>query len=305
MKQGSVRIVITTPLEPDLVATIAATDPRLDVIYPAELIATPRYPADHALPRADTPELQARWRALLAETEVLFDFGPSSLVNELARLPSLRWIQATSAGVGQFAARTGLTGSPVVLTTASGVHARPIAEFVLMAILMFAKDALRLAADQRAHRWERYASEEIAGTVVGIIGVGRIGQEIARLVRTLDARVVGTVRAPSGRRPEELFLDKLLPTERVDDLLPGVDYLVLCCPHTRETEGMISAARLATMKRRAVLINVARGAILDEPALVEALRAGRLRGAALDKACLALELQSAAGQDSLHRFCYL
>src|SRR5581483_11373379 len=99
------------------------------------------------------------------------------------------------------------TRGPAVLTTASGVHARPIAEFVLMAMLMFVKNAFALAADQRARRWERYATGEMADTVVGIVGVGRIGREIARLARCLDARVIGTVRDPDGRRAEDLSLD--------------------------------------------------------------------------------------------------
>jgi phosphoglycerate dehydrogenase-like enzyme len=282
MNQRRVRILITTPLEPDLLVQVAGIDPRLEVIYPAELIAVPRYPADHTLPRADTPDLQERWRALLMTAEVLFDFGPATLAQELPEWPALRWIQATSAGVGQFAARSGLTASRVVVTTASGVHARPVAEFVLMAMLMFGKGAFRLAEDQRAHRWERYAGDELAGKVVGIVGVGRIGREVARIVRLLDAQVIGTVRDPHGRSADDLYLDRLLPTERLDDLLPLVDYLVLCVPQTPETVGMLSAGRLALLRREAVLINVARGAIVDEPALIAALHAGRLRGAALD-----------------------
>lgn len=282
MKQGSVRVVITSPLEDALVEAIAGTDPRLELIYPTDLIPVPRYPADHALPKTDTPAQRARWRSLLQSAEVLFDFGPLSMAEELATLPRLRWIQATSAGVGQFAARFGLTRSNIMVTTASGVHARPIAEFVLMAMLLFAKGGFRMQANQRAHHWERYAGEEIAGKVVGIVGVGNIGQEIARAVRALDARVVGTVRSVDGRRAEDLYLDRLLPAGRIDEILPEIDYLVLCCPHTSETQRLIDAARLTALKPEAVLINVARGAIVDEPALIEALRTGRLRGAALD-----------------------
>jgi phosphoglycerate dehydrogenase-like enzyme len=282
MSQHRVRILITTWLPADLVQRIAAVDPRLEVIYPEHLIPAPRYPGDHTLPVADTPALQQQWRELLASAEILFDFGPALMTGELAALPSLRWIQSSSAGVGQFAVRVGLTTSSIIVTTASGIHARPIAEFVLMAVLMFVKEAFRLAADQRAHRWERYASEEVAGKIVGIVGVGRIGREIARTVRALDARVIGTVRDPNGRRAEDLFLDTLLPAQRVDEVIASADFLVLCCPHTPETAGLLNATRLARMKHDAALINVARGAIVDEPALIEALRAGRLRGAALD-----------------------
>lgn len=282
MSADRVPVLITSPLERELVARIAAVDPRLDVRFPADLIPAPAYHADHATPGASTPELAARWRALLSEAEILFDFGPGELVEELRSLPRLRWIQATSAGVGQFAARSGLTRSEIVVTTASGIHGRPLAEYVLMAILMFAKEALRLIDDQRAHRWERYATAEIAGSTVGIVGVGRIGREVARAVRVFDARVIGTVRAPAGRRAGDLFLDRLLPPEAIDEVVAAADYLVLCCPHTPQTERLIDERRLALMKQDAVLINIARGAIVDEPALIAALQAGRLRGAALD-----------------------
>src|SRR5579864_8237280 len=173
-----VRVVITSPLEDHLVRAIAQTDPRLEVIYESALIHPPRYPSDHALPIIETPEQEERWQALLDDAEVLFDFGPMSMAESLASLPRLRWIQATSAGVGQFAARVGLTRSDIIVTTASGVHARPLAEFVLMAMLMFGKGTLGVLEDQRAHRWTLYAGQEIAGKVVGIVGVGRIGREI-------------------------------------------------------------------------------------------------------------------------------
>ncbi len=279
---GAVRIVITSPLEDHLVRAIADTDPRLEVVYEPDLLPTPRYAADHALTSDETPEEVERWHTLLEQADVLFDFGPASLAPQLVSLPRLRWIQATSAGVGQFCARVGLTESPIVVTTASGVHARPLAEFVLMAMLMFGKEAFRMAADQRAHRWERYAGQEMTGKTVGIVGVGRIGREVARVVRTLDARVVGTVRAPDGRRPEDLGLDALLPTDRVDEMLPEIDVLVLCCPHTPATHHLLTAERLALLKPGAVLVNIARGHIVDEEAMIAALQAGRLHGAALD-----------------------
>ncbi len=284
MDRARVRVLITSPLEPELVKRIAAVDSRLDVVYPSELIPAMRYPADHAAPNPRDPEELAAWRSLLNTAEVLFDFGPRPLLADLTTLPHLRWIQATSAGVGQFAARIGLSGSRIMVTTASGVHARPLAEFTLMAMLMFGKGALGMLADQRAHRWERYAGEDLAGTVVGIVGVGRIGREVARVARGLDAHVVGTVRSVGARTAEELHLDRLVPMADLDGLLGELDFLVLSCPHTPETEGLISADRLAKLGSRAVLINLARGAIVDESAMITALQAGKLAGAALDVA---------------------
>jgi glyoxylate/hydroxypyruvate reductase A len=277
-----VRLVITSPLADELVAAIAATDARLDVVHEPDLLALPRYPSDHPLPTLDRPGSRERWEALLDEAEVLFDFGPLELAPTLAARPRLRWIQATSAGVGKLAERIGLTESSVDVTTASGVHSRPLAEFALLAMLMFGKDVLRLGREQREHRWERYAVEEIAGKTVCVVGLGKIGREVARLARALDARVVGTVRELHGRAAEDLGVERLEPTGRLDELLPEADVVVLAVPHTALTHGLIDARRLALLPPGAILVNIARGDVVDESALVDALRSGRLRGAALD-----------------------
>jgi phosphoglycerate dehydrogenase-like enzyme len=278
----SVRLVITSPLSDEHVAAIRATDDRLDVVHEPELLAPTRFASDHPLPSLDGAGVRERWEALLDEAEVLFDFGPLELAPTLASRPNLRWIQATSAGVGKLAERVGLTESSVAVTTASGVHARPLAEFALLGMLMFGKDALRLGRDQREHRWERFAGEEVAGKTVCVVGLGKIGREVARLARALDARVVGTVRELGDRVPGDLGVERLEPTERLDELLPETDVLVLAVPHTALTHRLIDARRLALLKPGAILVNVARGDVVDEAALIEALQSGQLRGAALD-----------------------
>jgi len=279
---SKVRLVITSPLEHELVDAIRATDERLDVVHEPDLLAPARYAADHPLPTLDAPGARERWEALLDEAEVLFDFGPLELASRLANRPRLRWIQATSAGVGQLAARVGLTSSSVSVTTASGVHARPLAEFVLLAMLMTGKDVLRLGREQREHRWERFAGEEIAGKTVCVVGLGRIGREVARLARALDARTIGTVREVGDRPPDHLQVERLEPTDRLDELLPETDVLVLAVPHTPLTHRLLDARRIALLKPGALLVNIARGDVVDEAALIEALRSGHLRGAALD-----------------------
>ncbi|MFL5925360.1 MAG: D-2-hydroxyacid dehydrogenase [Gaiellaceae bacterium] len=271
------RLVVTSPLEADLVEQIRRVDERLAVVYPEELLAAPRYPSDHPFAPADE-----RWERLLDEAEILFDFGPLELAPTLASRKQLRWIQGTSAGVGRLVERVGLLDSDVVITTASGVHARPLAEFVLLAMLMFGKNTLHLTRQQREHRWERHADEEVRGKVVCVVGLGKIGREIARLARALDARVVGVVRETGGRTAEELGIDEVVDADALDDVLPRADFVVLATPHTYETHRLLDARRLALLRSSAVLVNVARGDVVDEPALVDALRAGRLRGAALD-----------------------
>src|SRR5439155_16947390 len=118
----SVRVVVTTPLEDDLLERISEADERVDLVVPRELIAAPAFPSAHPFPAPDE-----RWDALLDSAEVLFDFGPIELAPRLASRPHLRWIQATSAGVGRLVERVGLQKSDVVVTTASGVHARALA----------------------------------------------------------------------------------------------------------------------------------------------------------------------------------
>jgi phosphoglycerate dehydrogenase-like enzyme len=279
----SVRVVITSPLSPGSVAAIAAADPRLDVVYERDLIPEPEYPSAHPPPEIADERAEARWVELLTGAEILFDFGPPALADRLSQLPHLRWIQATSAGVGQLARRVGLTERrDVVITTASGVHARPLAEFAVLAMLMFGKDVLRYQADQRAHRWRRHAGEEVAGKVVAVVGAGRIGREACRLLRALDAHVIGVVRTVAGRRPADVQADELAAIDDLDAILPRLDAVVLATPHTPETEGLLDARRIELLPRRAIVVNIARGDVVDEAALADALAAGRLRGAALD-----------------------
>jgi phosphoglycerate dehydrogenase-like enzyme len=282
MSGGRVRVVMTSPLEEDLIARIRAVDARLDVAVPADLLQKPSYPSDHPLPTLDGTGSRARWEELLDGAEVLFDFGPLELAPTLAQRPRLEWIQATSAGVGRLVERVGLLESDVAVTTASGVHARPLAEFAVLGMLMFGKRTLDLVADQRAHRWERHAGEELRGKTVCVVGLGKIGREVARLARAFDMHVTGTVREARGRSAADLGVDRLEAGEGLDLLLPAADVVVLATPHTPQTHALLDARRLRLLKDGAVLVNIARGDVVDEPALVEELRSGRLGGAALD-----------------------
>ena len=124
----------------------------------------------------------------MRRAEVMFDFDRAHFRDLAAVAPRLRWLQATSAGIGQMVKRIGLDRSSIVLTTASGVHARPLADFCLMAMLMFAKDYARMERDKRAKRWERYCGDELTGKTLAIVGLGRVGQEVARHGKRLEMR---------------------------------------------------------------------------------------------------------------------
>jgi phosphoglycerate dehydrogenase-like enzyme len=277
---SSVRVLIASPLEPEHVARIAAVDQRLEVIYRADQLGQPRYAADHYPPISRTPEQAAGWATLLARAEVLFDLDRPSVGPDLVqRAPCLRWIQSSSSGIGEWVRRLGLVESTVVVTNAAGIHARPLAEYVLFVMLYFAKRWPRMLAEQGAHHWERCAIDTIERKTLGIVGLGRVGQAVAQLAKPLGVRVIGLRRGIDG---PETGIDAVFGPDGLPDLLAQSDYVVLSLPRTPETVGLIGAAELASMRPGSILINIARGSIVDEPALIGALRSGHLGAAALD-----------------------
>jgi len=139
-----------------------------------------------------------------------------------------------------------------------------------------------MVRDQAARRWQRTCARELRGSTVGIVGLGGVGREVARTCRALGLRVIATKRTVAGTRDDAV--DALLPISQLTTLLEEADAFVLACPLTPETERLIGRAELAMMKPGAIAINIARGAVVDEPALIEALRSGHLGGAALDVA---------------------
>lgn len=283
----TVTVTIASYLEPELVRRIVEVDPRVDVRYAPELLAPPRFAADHT-GRPDfrrTAEQERRFLEHLAAADVLYDVD-RPLAPRLPELaPRLRWIQFTSSGVGPFVLKSGLNRPGLVLTNAAGIHAVPLAEHVLLALLYFVKDLPTRLRDQRAHVWERYAGRELRGSTVLVVGMGAVGQEVARTCRANGLRVVGMRRTPTPD-PAAVHADAVVAPDRLMDVLPTADAVVLIAPHTTETEGMFGAAQFAAMRPGAILVNIARGALVDEDALVAALRSGHLGGAALDVAAV-------------------
>lgn len=221
---------------------------------------------------------KAKLDALLAEAEVIYGNGfPRNL---MARAPKLKWIQTTSAGVDHFLS-TDIGQSPVILTSASGIHATAIGEFVLDLMLMFAKQApLRFRLKEK-HEWKRFTPAVLNSKTVGIVGLGNIGREIARLAQAFGMRVIATRRS-AKHVTRARHVDVLLPPEQLRRLLSESDFVVLIVPLTSETESLIGEEELRTMKPTAYLINVARGKIVDEGALIRALDENWIAGAGLD-----------------------
>jgi glyoxylate/hydroxypyruvate reductase len=274
--------LIASYLEPEHVAQIRRVD-GIRVIYDPALLPPPTYPCDHHFGWIQrSPEEEGRWRGYLREADVMFDFDYTNLDHLADLIPNVKWIQATSAGIGPMLVRTGLIHTPITFTTASGIHGVPLAEFVVMALLWFAKGGPGMARDQAARRWQRTCGRELRGSTVGIVGLGGVGREVARTCRALGLRVIATKRTVAGSRDDAV--DALWPASQLTLLLKEADALVLACPLTPETERLIGRAELGMMKPGAIVINIARGAVVDEPALIEALRSGHLGGAALDVA---------------------
>ena len=189
----------------------------------------------------------------------------------------LRLIQVLGAGVDGVLPAPDLPAS-VVLANQRGMSAEPMAEFGLTLVLALLKQLPFFVAAQREHAWRRTLPARAAGRTLGILGLGAIGEALAVRAAALGMRVIGTQRSPK-KHPA---VERIEPPERTDAVLADSDVVVLLLPLTDETRGSLSRERLARMKPGAFLVNLARGGIVDEDALVEALRSGRLAGAAFD-----------------------
>jgi phosphoglycerate dehydrogenase-like enzyme len=275
-------VLICSYLEDPLVERIAAT-PDIEVLNAPELLPVPRYPCEHHAPRRDLGEDElARWAKLLSTAEVCFDFDWDQPERITERSPNLRWIQATSAGIGGFMSRTGLAQSSIAVTTAAGVHVAPLSEWVLTGLLHFVKDIPLLEQRQREHRWQRIAVGALAGRRALVVGLGHVGRRVAEVLAALGVEVWGAGRP--GASYELGVLERIGSSDSLAELLPACDILVLSSPLTDQTEGIIGAGELALLPETAILVNIGRGQLVDEEAMIEALTTRRLAAAVLDVA---------------------
>jgi phosphoglycerate dehydrogenase-like enzyme len=206
--------------------------------------------------------------------------GPTRIVAALRRAPSLRWIHARSAGLDRVLVPE-VVAHPAILTNGRGAFSPALAEFVLASLLFFAKDLRRLVAQQAAGAWQPFDMQRLEGCTVGIVGYGDVGRAVAARLRPLGVQILALRRRPDLSR-EDSLVTETLPPSRLLDLMARADDVVVATPLTPETHGLVGREAIATMKRTAVLVNVGRGPVVDEHALVEALEQGRIRGAALD-----------------------
>lgn len=255
-------------------ATILARARELG--HDLELIALPADPAgrlpDEVCARLDTAFFSGD----------LFPEHSRQFFSTVRKAPKLGWMQVFNAGVDH-PIYTEMMQRGARLTTSSGATAEPIAQTCITGILMLSRNFPRWLAAQPKHAWDPMRTpdfpRDLAELKVTVVGMGRIGNEIARLARVLGMPVTGVRR--SGRQPGD-HADRVVPPSELDAILPQTDWLVLACPLTDDTRGLITAERLARLPRGARIANIARGEIIDEPALIAALQAGHLGGAYLD-----------------------
>ena len=261
-----------------------------------KLVSTYRFTPTslHLLQEAASSEVvcvtdQEQLIAQLPETEILCSFSVPNNWRELA--PNLRWLQYPGAGVDGLRP-SGLldASSGVMVTTAAGIHATTISEYVFGSMLMFNWNWPQMVRLQDGHVWARSAGwynlggRELAGQTLGIVGMGNIGRRIAQVGRAFGMRVLGIRRSFSSADASDPDLDQSYPRSALHELLGQSDYVVLSVPLTPETDHLIGEEELRSMKSNAYLVNIARGHVLDEQALIRALREGWIAGAGLDVA---------------------
>ncbi len=255
-----VLLILGDPAEPQLAL--------LNELRGAAMITIANTPAacESAAPQA---EVLLNWRS-----------GADLLEQIWPMVQRVRWVHTRSAGLDGLLFPA-LMESAVTLTNARGVFSEILGEFAIGAVLFFAKGFHRLVLSQMAGKWDPFDVIEIRGQTLGLVGYGDIGRAVANRAHAFGMKVVALRRRPelTGTDP---YVSQVFAPERKHEMLARSDYVVVVTPLTPETRGMIAAPELAAMKRSAVLINIARGPVVDETALVGALRERRIRGAALD-----------------------
>ena len=207
--------------------------------------------------------------------------GKSATLQEIwPYAKKVRWVHSLSAGVEKILFPE-LIESPVVLTNARGVFKRSLAEFTVLGMLYFYKRVRRMVDNQRAHRWDDFYVGMLPGKVMGVVGYGEIGRECASLAKALGVKIFAVRRRPEKSGGDSIA-DRVFPLTELKEMLRQIDFSVAAAPLTPETHHMISDSEFEAMKPSAVVMNVGRGPVIDEAALIRALQNGEIAAAALD-----------------------
>jgi phosphoglycerate dehydrogenase-like enzyme len=259
---------------PDTTVTLAAFE-----ISHEQRTRREQQPHDPDTRDAD-PELDDTQRAAFATADIVYTLDVPVRLAEVA--PRLRWVQAIGSGVGQYVAAD-LPAAGLALTNGAGIGAPPIAEWVVARVLQILKNLPEHDANAREHRWQSSLGSNLAGKTAVVVGLGAIGRSTARLLRPFGVRVFGVRRSvvPGFVDPD---VDEMVTPATLHEALGRADIAVLAAPGTDANENLFDTATFAAMPRGAIFINVARGTLVDEAALIDALNTGHLRAAAIDVA---------------------
>lgn len=255
-----------------LLVTADPQAPYLDVLrqLPADVrVIVSSHPAELA---AAAPEADAILNG---------EFKDPTLLKSVFPLASrVRWVHTLSAGV-EHVLSPEIIASPVPLTNGRGVFRRPLGEWAVSAMLHFLYQHRRLIRQQEQGVWDSFDIEELHGKTVGIVGYGEIGRAVAERARPFGCRIVALRRKPEQSAADPL-IDQAYAPAQIDEMIAACDFVVAAAPLTPSTRGLIGSRQFAAMKPSAVVINIGRGPVVDEAALVAALESGKIRGAALD-----------------------
>jgi phosphoglycerate dehydrogenase-like enzyme len=286
----SVQVLVLPQISDEMLHRIESVDNRVKIIdargwFDVELRATwPQWTVDRYLGTREYPATsQTERESALASAEVALTGWPP-LKNLRARAPRLKWLHQLPAGASNFL-DTDIWGSDVLVTTSRGLtNRRPMAEYVLASFLHFARGLHRSYRDQRRHLFDHQSYEPIIirDKTVCVVGAGGIGQAVAKLCAAAGMRVVGTRRQVDSAAILPPGFARLESSHLLDSLLGESEFVAVCCPWTKETHQLIGPSAFAAMKSGTVLASIARGEIINEEALLQALANRKLRGVALD-----------------------
>lgn len=269
-----INILITSALSKEASDKITAVSSRIKIMDASGLWDAP----DMVTAERKGDFANEKFEAMLSQTEVIYGFRPPQ--NVIARAPKLKWIQTMLAGVDHFLTPD-IVKSRVIVTNMSGIHSSPVSEMAFSMMLMFAKQAPFCFLNKQEKKWERFIPMLLRSKTVGIVGLGNIGKELARMSKAFGMRVIATRRtAKEGDKAR--YVDLIVPMEKLKKLLSESDFVVLLMPATPGTHKIIGEKELRAMKPTAYLVNVGRGNTVDEEAMVRALQQGWIAGVGLD-----------------------
>ncbi len=263
-----VTLLILRHLKKEYLDQISNVDPRLEVFDRSDAGRLGSY-----LP-IDKEEVRDNYR----KSEIIFAYRVPPNLLDLA--PDLKWLQLSSAGLEHL--DESILNSHIRITNSSGIHGIAIAEHVLMFMLMFLRQGQDLFNWKNRRQWLPYTPKELRGRTIGVIGLGHIGLEVASMARALGMKVLAADTIFSSLTQGVAGIDLMAPPQLLHEILSKSDFVVIAVPQTKKTEGLIGEKELRAMKKTAYIINISRGPLIDEKALIMGLEGGWIAGAGLD-----------------------